>query len=105
MTFSQRISFDHLLLVYHQDECGFGDEAYLAGAYGDMLESLPALGQRREASFTEGWRCAWQGIAGPCTDVQFLDSGWLLDRGMDAAACAFVAGIGQDRQAGQKRQA
>ncbi|HWM97570.1 MAG TPA: hypothetical protein VNO54_10955 [Streptosporangiaceae bacterium] len=42
----------------HQDERGFGDEAYLAGACGDMLESLPALGQQREASFTEGSCCA-----------------------------------------------
>jgi hypothetical protein len=49
LTFSQRLSDDHLVLELREDECGFRDDADAGGADGDVLEGVPALFQEGEA--------------------------------------------------------
>jgi hypothetical protein len=65
----QRLSFDHLVLELDEDERGFGDVADPARAGGDM-QGGPALGEQREAAFTEAAQRPDQGVAGPAV--------WLL---------------------------
>jgi hypothetical protein len=45
LRFSQRLSFDHLVLELDEAEGGFGDAADPARAGGDILQGGPALGE------------------------------------------------------------
>jgi hypothetical protein len=67
LRFSQRLSRDHLVLELDEDKHGLSDDADRAGAGGGVLESPPALGEQREAAFTEAAGGPEQG-PGECAD-------------------------------------
>ena len=52
-----------------EDEGGAGELADLAGAGGDVLEGLPALGEQREAAFAHAAGGPDQRIPGAGVDV------------------------------------
>ena len=76
-------------------ECGLGEFADAAGAYGDPLECSPAAGEQREAAFAEAAGGPVEGVVGLVVGGEDLPAGGLLDRCLDALACAVVAGVGQ----------
>lgn len=69
MKFSQRLSFDHLVLELDEDEGGVGDVADQARADGDILQGGSALGEQREDAFAEAAQRPDQGIAGPAVSL------------------------------------
>src|SRR6266536_4065421 len=81
-----------------EDQCRFDEGADFAGAGGGVLQGAPALGEESEAAFSAAARRSQQQVVGPVVDGQGLAVGGLLDRGVHAVACAFVAGVGQGRQ-------
>ena len=54
-----------------EDEGGAGDVADLAGAGGDVLEGVPALGEQGEPVFAEAAQRAEDGVAGAGTNIEF----------------------------------
>ena len=70
---------------------------YLAGARGDVLECLPALGKQRKASFTQAPRRVEQHIPGARVDVQLFDALRFLHGREDAVTCAVVPAVCQAR--------
>ena len=70
---------------------------YLAGARGDVLECLPALGKQRKASFTQAPRRAEQHIPGARVNVQLFDALRFLHGREDAVTCAVVPAVCQAR--------
>ncbi len=78
-----------------EHERGLGEFADAAGADGDPLECSPAAGEQGEAAFAEAAGRAQQGVVGLVVQGEDLPVGGLLDRCLDALACAVVAGVGQ----------
>jgi hypothetical protein len=93
--FPQRLSRDHLVLELDEDEGGLGDVADLSRAERDALQGASALGHQSEAPFAQAAQRAQQRVAGPGIQVKLPAACWPLYRDMDAAACAFVPGVGQ----------
>ena len=87
------------MLELDEDEGGLGDVADFSGAEHDALECAPALGHQGEAPFAQA---AQQRVAGPGIQVKLPAACWPIYRDMDAAACAFVPGVGQCRHVFQE---
>ena len=64
----------------------------------DALEGSPAASEQGEAAFTEAAGRAQQRVVGLVVRGEVMPVGGLLDRRLDALACAFVAGVGQGGQ-------
>ena len=67
-----------------EDECGFGNVAYLAGAHHDVLEDFPAFAEKGEASFAEAAQGTEQGVSRAGIDTEFGAVFGLFHRSMDA---------------------
>ena len=65
------------------------------GADGDPLQGAPTAGEQREAAFAEAAGGPVEGVVGLVVGGEDLPAGGLLDRCLDALACAVVAGVGQ----------
>jgi hypothetical protein len=76
-----------------EDEGGAGDVTDPARAGGDVLEGAPALGEQGETAFSEAAQRPPESVAGPGVDVEVPAAGELFNRGVDAEAGAFIAGV------------
>ncbi len=81
-----------------EDEAGADDVADAARAGGGVAQRPPAPGEDGEAAFPGCAFGAQQRVVGPVVRGEYGAVGGLLDRGVDAVACAFVAGVGQGGQ-------
>ena len=72
-----------------------GDLADSAGADGDPPKGSPAAGEQGEAAFPAAAGGPVQDVVGLVVRSEDLAAGGLLDRCLDALACAVVAGVGQ----------
>jgi len=67
-----------LVLELGEDECGADYFGGPAGAFGDVLEGGPALGEQGESSFALAAQAAQQRVPGAVVGVEPLVSGRLL---------------------------
>src|SRR4051794_23101591 len=81
-----------------QVQCGGDDIAGAAWADGGMAQCFPASDEDGEAAFALPAQAAQQPVVGAVGDVEAFAVGGLLDGGLDAVTCAFVAGVGQGGQ-------
>src|SRR3954469_186150 len=81
-----------------EDECGADDLADVAGTGGGVAQAVPAAGEDGETAFAEAAQRSQERVVGAVVDGELPAVGGLLDRGVDAVACAFVAGVGQGGQ-------
>ena len=94
LTFSQRLSGDHAVFELGENQRRLCDLSDFARADSDVLKSRPPLAKEGEPALAQAAQRAQQRVAGPGVKVQFGAVSGLLDRGQDAPACAFVAGVG-----------
>jgi hypothetical protein len=81
-----------------QVQRGGDDVADPAWADGGVPQCFPTSDQDREAAFALPAQTAKQPVVGAVVDREPAAVGGLLDRGLDAVACAFVSGVGQGGQ-------
>ena len=74
-----------------EDECGFGEFADAARAYGDPLKDAPAAGEQGESAFAAAAGRAQQRVVGLVVRGEDLAAGGLLDRRLDSVTGAVVA--------------